>query len=446
MTPIKRKLLYIFRGTLLRLRIKWAKDRELTISLGFNVDRIDSNGKPKWDGTRCIRNTFHGVERVQASIINHAIENTENQITGIFNAFEEQDRIPTKDELKALINGEQVDLEKNLFVAYDEFLEEGRTELQWSVGTCKKMKTLKKLLLQYDKNLKFSEIDTSTLKSIMAFQTTNSVSGISENEINKNKSIIHYKGKYQNDTINKNMSNIKWFLTWANEKGYFDISAIDGFKQRYKKVKKQIIFLTWNELMKVYNLDLTGHPEKGKVRDMFCLCCFTSLRFSDMQNLKWANVADDHISIVTRKTSDALIIDLNDYSKAILDKYRKLKRDDVLVFEKKSSQKMNVRLKEICKMCSIDTPIMITEAYGSERKEYVVPKYELITTHCGRRTFISNAISMGIPPNVVMKWTGHSDYKAMLPYIEIADQSRMENMAKFNIPNPTAKSQDEDQK
>lgn len=97
-------------------------------------------------------------------------------------------------------------------------------------------------------------------------------------------------------------------------------------------------------------------------------------------------------------------------------------------------------------MCSIDTPIMITEAYGSERKEYVVPKYELITTHCGRRTFISNAISMGIPPNVVMKWTGHSDYKAMLPYIEIADQSRMENMAKFNIPNPTAKSQDEDQK
>lgn len=29
------------------------------------------------------------------------------------------------------------------------------------------------------------------------------------------------------------------------------------------------------------------------------------------------------------------------------------------------------------------------------------------------RTFIVNAMSRGIAPNVDMKWTGHSDYKAM---------------------------------
>lgn len=432
MTPIKRRLLYIFRGTLLRLRIKWDGGNELTLSIGYNVDRTDSNGKPKWDGSRCIRNSFHGKEKIPASVINRTLVSLEENIEEIFTKFEFRDKTPTKEELKSIINGTPIETEKNLFTAYDEFLDEGKKVLQWSEGTYKKMKTLKKLLSLFDKDLKFSGIDGDTLKSIMAFQTTNSVSGISKKEIKKDKAIIHYKGKYQNDTINKNMSNIKWFLSWADDKGYFDMSKIENFKQRFKKTKKEIIFLTWEELMKVYNIDLTGHPEKEKTRDMFCFCCFTSLRYSDMQNLKWANVSEDSIYVVTKKTSDALVIDLNIYSKAILDKYRKITGSEINVFQEKSSQKMNIRLKEICKMCCIDTPVMITEMYGSERKEIIVPKYELITTHCGRRTFISNAIIMGIPPNIVMKWTGHSDYKAMMPYIAIADEERKKSMALFN--------------
>ena len=51
----------------------------------------------------------------------------------------------------------------------------------------------------------------------------------------------------------------------------------------------------------------------------------------------------------------------------------------------------------------------------------VTPKYALLSTHAGRRTFICNALALGIPAQVVMKWTGHSDYKAMKPYIDIAD-------------------------
>ena len=43
------------------------------------------------------------------------------------------------------------------------------------------------------------------------------------------------------------------------------------------------------------------------------------------------------------------------------------------------------------------------------------PKWEHAGTHTGRRTFIVNALSLGITPNIVMKWTGHSDYKAMKP-------------------------------
>ena len=39
---------------------------------------------------------------------------------------------------------------------------------------------------------------------------------------------------------------------------------------------------------------------------------------------------------------------------------------------------------------------------------------------------------MGISPQVVMKWTGHSDYKVMKPYIDVADDIKAEAMKKFD--------------
>ena len=83
-------------------------------------------------------------------------------------------------------------------------------------------------------------------------------------------------------------------------------------------------------------------------------------------------------------------------------------------------------------MCGIDEPVTITYYKGNQRYDEVYPKYALIGTHTARRTFISNALMLGIPPQTVMKWTGHSDYKAMKPYIDIADRAKAESMKMFN--------------
>jgi hypothetical protein len=40
---------------------------------------------------------------------------------------------------------------------------------------------------------------------------------------------------------------------------------------------------------------------------------------------------------------------------------------------------------------------------------------------------------LGIPAEVVMKWTGHSDYKAMKPYIAIADNIKASQTKKFDL-------------
>ena len=93
---------------------------------------------------------------------------------------------------------------------------------------------------------------------------------------------------------------------------------------------------------------------------------------------------------------------------------------------------MNDHLKDMGEVCGLNEAIAITYFKGSKRVDEVYKKYELLTTHCGRRTFICNALTLGIAPQTVMKWTGHTDYKSMKPYIDIADAEKKKSMELFN--------------
>ena len=93
---------------------------------------------------------------------------------------------------------------------------------------------------------------------------------------------------------------------------------------------------------------------------------------------------------------------------------------------------MNRDVKELCRLAGINEEIRITTYKGNVRTDEIHPKWELVGTHTGRRTFIVNALSLGIPPNIVMKWTGHSDYSSMKPYIDIVDDIKATSMTKFN--------------
>ena len=136
--------------------------------------------------------------------------------------------------------------------------------------------------------------------------------------------------------------------------------------------------------------------------------------------------------MTTIKTGDSVSIKLNKNALAILEKYKDVPFPGNRALPSYTNQAMNRSLKELCQLAGIDEPIRITTYKGSTRKDEVHPKWELVGTHTGRRTFIVHALSMGISPSVVMKWTGHSDYKAMKPYIDIVDSAKDEAMAKFN--------------
>ena len=60
-----------------------------------------------------------------------------------------------------------------------------------------------------------------------------------------------------------------------------------------------------------------------------------------VHNLKRSDVKPDHIEVTTVKTADSLIIELNDHSKAILEKYKDLHFENHMALPVISNQKMN---------------------------------------------------------------------------------------------------------
>lgn len=89
-------------------------------------------------------------------------------------------------------------------------------------------------------------------------------------------------------------------------------------------------------------------------------------------------------------------------------------------------------LKEVGQWAGLCSKHRVVYFRGSERFEDVLTKWQELTTHCARRTFVVNALRLGIPAEVIMKWTGHSDFKAMKPYVKIVDKLKESEMSKFD--------------
>jgi site-specific recombinase XerD len=398
----------------LRYRIKW-NGNTVAFNVGFRID-ID-----KWSSEthRCKNNTTHGKKKIAASVINREIGELERISEAVFANFEKQNRIPEANEFRSEFNkalGKTEPESDNLFDVFDKFVRTQSLKNSWTVATVKRVNIVKKLLWEFDSTLTFASINENRMESFVRHL---------------------FMAGYKNTTSAKNISITRWFLRWANDNGHYSGNLHKRFKPNLKGTdgkNREIIHLTWDELICVYNYRFDSSKDYiVKTRDVFCLCCFTGLRYSDAASLKKSDVKENHISVVMQKTSSAVKIELNKYSKAILEKYVNVDLPDNRALPAISNQKMNSYLKEMGEICGLNDEIKIVYFSGNNRIEEVHPKHKLLSTHCGRRTFIVNALYLGIPAEVVMKWTGHSDYAAMKLYIKIVDELKEKEMNKFNL-------------
>ena len=413
MKPIKRTYRYSIRATNgeLRLTVRWNCNRVVLPTRHRVKPEMFSEG-------RCVRSSFHN--KIPAAVINRDLEAMENKLDEIFYKAEYEERELTPELLKAQMSGDkgQPDFWKTL----DAFVIEGEKQHQWAFNTVKSVRQVLKLLKKFDSDLTFSTLTAGKLEKFVIYQQTHKLHERKwKNELQQGSS---------NTTIIKNCRVVRWMLRWAAGKGYISSDVERLFSPSLKTIDRPVIFLKWPELMRMLELDLSEDRLLDEARDFFCFCCFTSLRFSDASALKTFQVKEDCIEVLTQKTGRLLRIELNKYSRAILAKHQGKHGEHAL--PQVSVSKLNYRIAKVGKLAEITEPVTMARYYGGNRVVKTEPKYKFLTSHCGRRTFICNALAMGIAPNVVMKWTGHSEYSAMKPYIDIADEIKSSAMSKFD--------------
>lgn len=220
----------------------------------------------------------------------------------------------------------------------------------------------------------------------------------------------------------KVISTIKTFMRWSEERGYTSNLNYKKFKAPEKET--DIIALDEAELLQLlfYKFD---NPRLDKVRDVFCFSCFTGLRFSDLVSLQRGHIQEGYIIKHIVKTKERIRIPITEQAQIILEKYADLISGPLPII---SGQKYNDYIKECCKEAKLDKPTTISKYIGNSRVSSTHPKYELVTSHVGRKTFTTLSLVLGMSETSVKQITGHKKDSNFRKYVNFTDARKKIDM------------------
>lgn len=414
--------------------------------VSFNGTRVDINTglscpPSDWQDGRCISRQ-RTRWRESAATINARLASISSAIDTLFIECDLVPRFPTSDEIRSAFasvasawlpisatssikkKGQPSPADPSslnphatgsLLSLLDLFITTSSDLYGWSDGTIRKWRTIRNLLASYDANLNSSTLTSSDLESFLLY--------------------LRRRGS-RNTTIAKHAKNLRWFLRWCVKRGHLSPSILTDFTPTIKGTDpslRDIVYLELDELLYLYDLPIPStKPGLAAARDIFCFCCFTGLRYSDAQRLRRHHIGPDAIRLVTKKDTDPITIQLNDYSRSILSRYASANLPDHRVLPALSNQKANDHLKTLGALAGLCRRFRHVYFVGSQRHESHPQLREILTTHCARRTFVVTALRLGIPTTIIRSWTGHSTDATLRPYYHIVTSAQSSSMSLFN--------------
>ena len=233
--------------------------------------------------------------------------------------------------------------------------------------------------------------------------------------------------KTTNSSTNKNMKKLKQFLLFAGKKGLLKNPIVISDFTQLKTLETFKIALKEHEVDTLLNLDLTDDPRLEKVRDLFVLEVLCGQRYSDVQSvLDKNNHADNMITIYQQKTGDKVSIPIHKRLKKHLDGILAKYPDGL---PQLSNQKFNSYLKEVCQRAKFEQIHQWVTLVGNKKIKQHNFRYNLITSHTGRRTFCTLAIKRGMQAELIMKVSGHKKYDQFQEYIHVDDEDVIQEFA-----------------
>ena len=174
---------------------------------------------------------------------------------------------------------------------------------------------------------------------------------------------------------------------------------------KVSKPEMMKVFLTIDEVKLLYDFDC----HRPQIKNAFLFSCFTGLRMSDIFNLKWADIQDDRIHLVQKKTRQIVTIALSDTAKKILENQKQF-NTSTLVFQLLETNRTRKHLKDWVEKAGIT---------------------KNVSFHTARHTFATMCLTSDIDIFTVSKLLGHSDIKTTQVYAKLIDKKKDEAIKKL---------------
>lgn len=217
---------------------------------------------------------------------------------------------------------------------------------------------------------------------------------------------------FQQSTLNKAIQRFRKVVKFAIGNDYLDKDPF--LLYRAKTVKKEIIFLTQEELKKLEQQSFEIKRIQV-IKDCFVFCCYTGLAFKEMSNLKKEHLVKGHdgmdwIKIKRQKTNKTVSIPILPKAQRIINLYS---GEDERVFPRISNARFNGYLKEIADVVGIT---------------------KNLTHHMARRTFASTVLLYNnVPMEIVSELLGHTKLATtQQSYGKIVQKKVSEEMRRLN--------------
>lgn len=434
------------------------KKTEIRLRVGFDYSQLTWNIKDSfgrvlkiypflWDKTtqHPIRPTKippkYKHEKSNLEIIDKVIDDVKKVINQIINESVIQDlkidKNYLKQELLIRLNLAKKEEEITLYRFTDEIIKEMETgtflipksKKRYSSDTITQYKVLRTVLNVFLPKTQFSEINQDWYNRYINFLTYKQEIEYKDEDGIKQ---IYQKNDLEPSSIGNYIKTLKFILKIANEKGVsHNLCYKDSWFSRpsnsHSNTKTEL-YLNETEIRKIYEKKLTS---KGKeyAKDLFLIGCYTGLRISDYTNLTKSNfkTTKNGIKAITKHLKKGTVpVTIPIIYKELIDIVEKKYNFDL---PKLSDQKVNKYIKEICKeIKGFDETITVSKILGGKLINENFEKWELITSHTGRRSAITNLINRGLAESEVLKFTGQKSSAILRRYIKSSNDETAERI------------------
>lgn len=262
--------------------------------------------------------------------------------------------------------------------------------------------------LKADRKLRFEDINLNFIEKFREYMYTA-------------KFAINIKGtrvaqNYKINYIDKQIKTLKQIVTTAIEEGHVERFTWKGIKSEKRDVDS--VYTDFNEIQLLYDEQFTK-PTEILVRDKYVLNCFLGMRYSDLNKLEphffsKKNIGDKEFVVYAgraKKTDHKIEFAVHPIAQQILEKYN-------YNIPKLSPKEFNDVLKIVAHRAGLRNLERIREIRGSETIVRDIPKYELMSSHAGRRSFCTNFYNEGVSIAAIMSISGHLTENEFRKYIK----------------------------